>query len=255
MFVESTISYIYETMTKLEKSFCPDGTWCVSYTTGFAVLVIVMLSLYIFSMHVKQPPQAATTAPTPTATLTTAPPPPPTTEEEASHSQPPTAIDNKWEIPVDFQQDVSHVHHTSPTITNVYTSPSHNVDMLRAPLRRAPNTTTTNIGLMPINIKTRGETPDIQQVGILRSKSNDKVLALYGRPTYHGSSKWIYYTGTDKYHSIKLPVEKNNRDCTSEYGCDELYEDEEVNVKGSSEVYQTSIYQLDAPRYIPFVVE
>lgn len=126
--------------------------------------------------------------------------------------------------------------------------------MLRAPLRQAPDTTTANIGMMPINIKTRGETPDIQQVGILRSKSNDKVMALYGRPTYRGSSKWIYYTGTDKYHSIKLPIEKNNRDCTAEYGCDELYEDDDVKVKGSSEVYKTSIYQLDAPRYIPFVV-
>ena len=124
--------------------------------------------------------------------------------------------------------------------------------MLRPPLRGSPNTTT--VGLMPINIKTRGETPDMQQVGILRSKNNDKVLALYGRPTYRGSSKWMYYTGTDKYHSIKLPVEKNKRDCTAEYGCDELYDDDEVNVKGYNDVFQTSIYQLDAPRYIPFVV-
>jgi hypothetical protein len=132
-------------------------------------------------------------------------------------------------------------------------SPHHGIDLLRPPVRQSPGTTSVDIGLMPINIKTRGETPDMQQVGILRSNSNDKVLALYGRPTYRGSSKWIYYTGTDKYHSIKLPVEKNERDCTAEYGCDELYEDDEVRVKGYNDVFHTSIYQLDAPRYIPFV--
>jgi len=161
---------------------------------------------------------------------------------------------SKWEPTYNTHAPPQQQHPTvivpPPSVTTHMYSTS---DMLRPPVRQSPGTTSVGVGLMPINIKTRGETPDMQQVGILRSNSNDKVLALYGRPTYRGSSKWIYYTGTDKYHSIKLPVEKNKRDCTAEYGCDELYEDDEVQVKGYNEVFQTSIYQLDAPRYIPFV--
>lgn len=222
-------------------TFCPAGTWCISYTTGFALLVILILSLYIFVTRFVHTPI--------------------TPSDTSSHS-----IANMN----NHHRESSKTHHTNtptpaphPTVivqppsvsTRMYStsSPHHGIDMLRPPVRQSPETTSIGIGLMPINIKTRGETPDMQQVGILRSNSNDKVLALYGRPTYKGSSKWIYYTGTDKYHSIKLPIEKNKRDCTSEYGCDELYDDDEVRVKGYNEIFQTSIYQLDAPRYIPFV--
>ena len=256
-------------MATLEKNICPDGTWCVSYTTGFAIVIIIVLSCYILAMHLTKQPMQSTLSPSTSTSMTltsTAPTPStspannnnyntplPHDSPDPNDSHTPQVIDKKWEIPVSFHNDVSNIQ-IPPSVTNVYTAPTQEVNMLRPPLRQAPDTTTTNIGLMPINIPTRGETPDIQQVGVLRSKTNDKVLALYGRPTYRGSSKWIYYTGTDKYHSIKLPVEKNNRDCTAEYGCDELYEDDEVQVKGSGEVYQTSIYQLDAPRYIPFVV-
>jgi hypothetical protein len=141
----------------------------------------------------------------------------------------------------------TNIFHTTPP---QYT---HVDPMLQPPLRRSPDTVQHRMGMMPINIETRGVTPDIQQVGILRSKNNDSVLALFGRPTYRGSSKWTYYTATDKFHSIKLPVEKNNRDCTASNGCDELYEDDDVKVLGQNGVFQASIYQLDAPRYIPFV--
>lgn len=135
---------------------------------------------------------------------------------------------------------------TSPTVLTTYDT------MLQPPLRRAPNTVA--VGMMPINIETRGRTPEMQQVGILSNGENDKVLALYGRPTYRGSSKWIYYTGSDKFHSVKLPVEKNKRDCTGEYGCDELYDNDEVRVKGYSGAFRVTVYGLDAPRYIPYVV-
>jgi hypothetical protein len=108
--------------------------------------------------------------------------------------------------------------------------------------------------LMPINIETRGTTPDVQQVGILSNSNNDTILALYGRPTYRGSSKWMYYTGTDKFHSIKLPVSKSGRDCTGDYGCEELYDGDSVHVKGYDGTFGVSIYGLDAPRYIPYIV-
>lgn len=241
-------------MVKEPTRLCPEGTWCISHTTAVALLVIAALSSYIAYVHhqrhsitpYQQESAQLQSQPEPQPTTQTAPPQ--QTAPAQLQSQPPTLVspDGKW----------THHDPLPSRITNVYNNttlaPPHEINMLRPPWRRTPDTST--VGLMPINIKTRGETPDMQQVGILRSKTNDKVLALYGRPTYRGSSKWIYYTGTDKYHSIKLPVEKNKRDCTAEYGCEELYDDDEVTVKGYNEVFQTSIYQLDAPRYIPFVV-
>ena len=251
-------------MASPTNALCPSGTWCVNPSTAIAVVIIFLLCTYIgvthWRAHQGSPPATHvtpnnTTPPTATHVPTRTAP---HLQQHQQHTSITTA-DNKWEIPVTHSKEPTPQHTSNPvvaTITNIYSSHTttipNEVNMLRPPLRGSPNTTT--VGLMPINIKTRGETPDMQQVGILRSKNNDKVLALYGRPTYRGSSKWMYYTGTDKYHSIKLPVEKNKRDCTAEYGCDELYDDDEVNVKGYNDVFQTSIYQLDAPRYIPFVV-
>ena len=31
-----------------------------------------------------------------------------------------------------------------------------------------------------------------------------------GAPTYNGSHKWTYYTATDKYNQIKLPITNKN---------------------------------------------
>ena len=48
-------------------------------------------------------------------------------------------------------------------------------------------------------------------------------LLLYGKQLWRGSSKWSYYTGTDKMHQIKLPIVSKNRQCMNENGCDEVY--------------------------------
>ena len=58
------------------------------------------------------------------------------------------------------------------------------------------------------------------------------ILPLFGGPTHNGSSKWYYYTSTDKYNQIKLPLSNKNRSCNVEYGCDELYDGDIVNSSG-----------------------
>jgi hypothetical protein len=205
-----------------------------------AVVVILALCVYIFYMHTR--PRSDATDPLdhrPSAAVVA------TTTTTTAHATPPPEQPQQPQQPESAPTVTTNIFHTTPQYTHVD-------PMLQPPLRRSPNTV-HRMGMMPINIETRGVTPDIQQVGILRSKNNDSVLALFGRPTYRGSSKWTYYTATDKFHSIKLPVEKNNRDCTASNGCDELYEDDDVKVLGQNGVFQASIYQLDAPRYIPFV--
>ena len=72
--------------------------------------------------------------------------------------------------------------------------------------------------------------------------------------TYPGSRYWNYYTGTDSYSSVKLPVEKNGKSCQDEYGCEEIYDNDSVSVPGYSSEFKVNLYKLDKPRYLPHVL-
>lgn len=105
---------------------------------------------------------------------------------------------------------------------------------------------------VPINIPTRGHTQSYQQVGAINC--GDQVLPLYGRPRWPGASRWNYYTSTDGYHSIKLPIKSKSRDCQDDNGCEELYDGESIQVPlYQGKDFKVSIYNLDKPRYIPLV--
>ena len=119
---------------------------------------------------------------------------------------------------------------------------------------------------VPINIPTRGESGGFQQVGVLHkidtsdetmqigNNNEPVILPLMGAPTYNGSNKWTYYTATDKYNQIKLPITNKNRKCDSEYGCDELYDEETVTIPAYNGSFKVKKYDFDKPRYLPFVV-
>jgi hypothetical protein len=117
---------------------------------------------------------------------------------------------------------------------------------------------------IPVNIPSRGPFQSYQQVGIL-SKENivdpDKmpgnnnesnILPLFGRPTYTGSNRWNYYTTSDKFQSVKLPINIDGRKCTDDLGCDELREGDMVKIPSYNGRFKVEIYDFDKPRYIPF---
>jgi hypothetical protein len=118
---------------------------------------------------------------------------------------------------------------------------------------------------VPINIPTRGPEGGYQQIGYIYKEGIDNedkqignnsepvMLPLYGTPTYNGSNKWMYYISSDKYHSIKMPIHHKNRKCDSEYGCDELYQDDIVDVPSYNGKFKVNIYEYDKPKYIPHV--
>lgn len=111
-------------------------------------------------------------------------------------------------------------------------------------------------GRMPINVPTNVGAVDThyRQVGILTPlNSKGKILPLMGRPVFVNRDKWQYYTMTDKSNSIKLPISRNGRSCTNEYGCDKLYNGDSVYVEGYGEAFKVTIYDDDTIRYIPFV--
>ena len=66
-----------------------------------------------------------------------------------------------------------------------------------------------------------------------------------------GSNK--FYTETDKLNPVKIPVNVNSRDCTDEYGCDELYDGSTVDIPSYNGSFNVKIYKFNKPRYIPYV--
>tara|TARA_Y100000389_G_scaffold203859_1_gene253785 strand:+ start:379 stop:894 length:516 start_codon:yes stop_codon:yes gene_type:complete len=131
-----------------------------------------------------------------------------------------------------------------PHSHNIETSPIQNVHCLHGPILKPR---------IPINIPTRGGCDDYRQIGVLTNNDNSKILPLFGRQIWRGSSKWHYSTQTDKLVSVFLPVVKDGRNCSSEYGCDELYENDDVDVPQLNERFKVTIYNIDGPRYIPYL--
>ena len=62
----------------------------------------------------------------------------------------------------------------------------------------------------------------------------------------------MYYTQTNKFVSVHLPVFSNKRDCSAEYGCDELSDKDIVTVPQFNDSF-TTLYNFDKPRYIPYI--
>ena len=92
----------------------------------------------------------------------------------------------------------------------------------------------------PINIRTRG-TEDYRQLGILSGK-NGKVLPLYGRRTYVGSNRWNYFTQANDHLALKIPLSKDGRDCDSNTGCDELYDDDNLHLPMYNGEFSVKLY-------------
>ena len=109
---------------------------------------------------------------------------------------------------------------------------------------------------VPINIPTRGYAGGVQQVGALYKENSDEpvILPLFGMPTYNGSNKWMYYTATDKFNQVKIPISNNNRECNLEYGCDELYDGDIINIPAYNGNFKVNKYHFDKPRYIPHIL-
>ena len=100
---------------------------------------------------------------------------------------------------------------------------------------------------MRINVPTRGEPPDYQQVGIL-TDSNDpeNIKPLYGRQTYRGSNQWNYFTSLDSHLATKIPIYTGDKDCTDERGCQEINKNDILNIGDPGKEYKANIYKTHA---------
>ncbi len=110
-----------------------------------------------------------------------------------------------------------------------------------------PINVSTNIGAVPENTSYR-------QLGILTAtNSKGSILPLMGRPVFTNRDKWQYYTMSDQNNSVKLPVSRNGKSCTNEYGCDRLFNGDTVYIEGLNEPYRVTMYDNDTIRYLPAI--
>ena len=121
-----------------------------------------------------------------------------------------------------------------------------------------PNINYVPPGTVPINVQTNiGAVPEntsYRQLGILTStNSKGAILPLMGKPVFTNRDKWQYYTMSDQNNSVKLPVSRNGKSCTNEYGCDRLFNGDTVYIEGLNEAYKITMYDNDTIRYLPAI--
>jgi hypothetical protein len=108
-------------------------------------------------------------------------------------------------------------------------------------------------GAIPINVATRSVNSAYRQVGILtRVNGPETILSLMGRPLFPSQDKWQFYTMSDKNHSVKLPVTYKKRSCTSDLGCDNIYNGDTVYVEGYNDAFKATIYDTAMQYSIPY---
>ena len=87
---------------------------------------------------------------------------------------------------------------------------------------------------------------EYETIGFL--EGGGETRPLFGRRSHTRRYRWHYSTTNDSQSDIsalKLPVSSvaQNRKCTSEIGCEELYDDDAVKVPGSVQEWRVRLYE------------
>ena len=109
----------------------------------------------------------------------------------------------------------------------------------------------TPVAQPPFGFASRGYPEPYQSYGFIMTE-NGQTLPLYGRRTAGRSDRYNYYTRTDTYNPIPVPIRYKGRDCQDSVGCEELFDMEKVKLVNGIEG-KVNIYQYDGPAYNPIV--
>jgi len=192
---------------------CVPGLICIENMTLFILFVILLLIVYIWYSH----------------------------NRNNTHANEKVVLVNTQSnipqiVPIASRQDI---------FNDPYTPPSKDITVYPR--------NSGDVRDIPVNVQTRGTMNDYQQVGILtRNNNTEMILPLMGRKHMTGRDKWQYYTisGTGNLNT-KLPISVNGRSCTSEYGCDDIYNGDVVYVEGYNDTFRVTVYENNQFQYIP----
>jgi hypothetical protein len=121
-------------------------------------------------------------------------------------------------------------------------------DPLVAPERRVDITQYPLPILHKINIPTRGYPDNYQLVGLLSRIGDEKILQLFGRPTFPGSNQYEYYATTETNgFANKIPINTKGKEIE-----DNSYVKVPIFDENKGE-FQVKLYNYDTPRYNPYL--
>jgi hypothetical protein len=226
---------------------CPSGYICTDNTVVIIIILFILAvaGMFIYFKYYDKPVQVIIQQPAQPAQQVQSPQP---------NQQESTTVTEKLivgDIPVQVPSEVQYL---------VNKEQERLINPLLPPERTYVLTNGSGLPVYKnsINTPTRGFTGAFQQVGLLYKKdpsgeSNNEgnILPLFGRPTNTSRDKWYYYTTSDKFHSLKIPIKIKGRICNDEWGCNELYDDDTVEVGPYNGQFKVQIYGYDSPKYLP----
>ena len=199
------------------KKTCIPGLFCIENMTVFLLFVLLITVVYMYYTHLIKPSLEKTSSTSFSQPIIIAPPI--NTEVATTHL-----------IPIPTR--------TVDPLTDINAPPLKNEGFV-----------------LPINISTRGPELNYNQMGILTREQgkDDMILPLMGRRSSTGRDKHQYYTMSNSSGNIntKLPVSVKGRSCTSDLGCDEIFNGDSVYVEGYNDTFRATIYENALYKYIP----
>lgn len=109
-----------------------------------------------------------------------------------------------------------------------------------------------SISNIPV-MATRGLPESYQAMGVIQTSSGE-LLPLYGRRVASRSDRFNYYTRTDTNNPLPLPIRYKKRDCQDDIGCDELFDNETIQIIPTNQTGKVNIYRFNGPTYIPGLI-
>jgi len=204
-------------MAKRMRNKCPPGVLCLSEGLGMTLFLLLFVALlfFLFAVFFIKPVQSAL----PTIIM-------PRTQPQHTTVIPVKGGDSRYDI--------------APQPLRNWMSPPE------FPPRGG-------IASIPINIPTQGLPESFQSIGTVNI--DNSLLPLYGRRTTGGNGdRWNYYTRTDTYNPVPIPVTFQKRDCMDDVGCKEILSGDEIKLDGINKSGKTQIYRFDGPKYIPGLI-
>lgn len=196
---------------------CPPGTWCLSPLTGFFGILSLLLFLG-FVVYVIQ----------------------------SKSIQAPYPKDNRGDTTIIMPQDGGGGDER-------YTRAPEPQRFWNNGPEIPPRGALIPDGAVAINIPTQGFPESYQQMGVLK-QADGKVLPLYGRRVASRSDRFNYYTRTDTYNPVPLPIRYKKKDCQDPVGCQELYDGDSVRIIPTGEDVTATLYRFDGPMYVPGIL-
>jgi hypothetical protein len=90
-----------------------------------------------------------------------------------------------------------------------------------------------------------------RQIGYLKNESmGHQMFPIFAKPQHLRRDRWYYYT---IYNNIKLPIFSNGRKCSSEHGCDSLYNGDIVQLENIPGNFVVSTYDNETLVYEPVI--